>query len=289
MNRWMKNLPDFLKISDINLVGTHDTCARFIKLSRFSRCQNRGIKEQLNSGIRFLDIRLKKEDVGIKCVHDFLSCYINSRKRLPMYFDDVLGACKEFLSQNPSECIIMSVKRDGGSSESELWQELDGGFFQNPAYNRLFYKDNKIPSLGEVRGKIVILSRIKPFDNRDFPEKGCGIDLTPLPHNPKALTPYDSVKICGGRENLFVQDRYMLPAREKWQNGVLPTLSNAPRQGVTLNFLSASSLKRTPKSYGKYIRKKLAGFKFKTGVKYGWIIMDFPRDEDIRRIILTNF
>ena len=59
MNNWMKNIPDEFLISEINLVGTHDSATQFIRFRHLSRCQNKNIFDQLTMGIRFLDIRLK--------------------------------------------------------------------------------------------------------------------------------------------------------------------------------------------------------------------------------------
>ena len=40
-DNWMKNIPDSLLISEVNLPGTHDSTTQFINFKRFSRCQNK--------------------------------------------------------------------------------------------------------------------------------------------------------------------------------------------------------------------------------------------------------
>ena len=56
MNNWLKDLSDDTFISDINLAGTHNSCAYFVNFRYITQCQSKPIKEQLNMGIHFLDI-----------------------------------------------------------------------------------------------------------------------------------------------------------------------------------------------------------------------------------------
>ena len=65
MNDWMKNIPSDYLISNINLPGTHNSCAQFINFRLISKCQNKNIFDQLSMGIRFLDIRLKFDGESI--------------------------------------------------------------------------------------------------------------------------------------------------------------------------------------------------------------------------------
>lgn len=59
----MKNLNDSTDVSTLSIPGTHDSatyatpCYGFVKLSQ---CQVLSIKEQLSSGIRYLDIRIRQ-------------------------------------------------------------------------------------------------------------------------------------------------------------------------------------------------------------------------------------
>ena len=74
MNSWLKSISDDTLISDINLAGTHNSCARFVSFRYITQCQNKSLTEQLNMGIRFLDIRLEKDGDALKLVHAIIDC-----------------------------------------------------------------------------------------------------------------------------------------------------------------------------------------------------------------------
>ena len=61
--RWMTPLPDSLKLSELSLPGTHDTCALWGMA--WGRAQAMTVSSQLHSGIRFMDLR---------CVHSSDRC-----------------------------------------------------------------------------------------------------------------------------------------------------------------------------------------------------------------------
>jgi 1-phosphatidylinositol phosphodiesterase len=93
-------------------------------------------------------------------------------------FEQVLNWCKSHLQNNPSETILMSVKKE---LESEADANIITAFreyvttLNNGAYKDLFSKTEVVPILGEVRGKIVLFKR--------FPFKDFGIDWTYWPDN----------------------------------------------------------------------------------------------------------
>ena len=121
MNNWMKNIPDEFLISEINLVGTHDSATQFISFRHLSRCQNKNIFDQLTMGIRFLDIRLKFDGEKLKLSHSFLTCKKTRNKKEDLLFQDVFNACCLFLKENPTETILMSIKREAGKNEESTF------------------------------------------------------------------------------------------------------------------------------------------------------------------------
>ena len=68
MKTWMTHIPDAYLISEINLPGTHDSCTCRVQFPFFSKCQQTTIAQQLNSGIRFLDIRVEKDGKNLKII-----------------------------------------------------------------------------------------------------------------------------------------------------------------------------------------------------------------------------
>ena len=80
MKNWMKKLSDNINITEINIPGTHDSCTCKVRYAFIAKCQSKTIKEQLNSGIRFLDIRVEKEGSRLKLVHDIADCKLLTGK-----------------------------------------------------------------------------------------------------------------------------------------------------------------------------------------------------------------
>ena len=112
MNSWMSGLQDNISISKISIPGTHDSGARVDApvVSGTAKTQDLSIAEQLNAGVRFLDIRCRHIDNAFTIHHGAIYQNLN--------FDDVLNACYTFLNSHPSETIIMSVKEEYDASNT---------------------------------------------------------------------------------------------------------------------------------------------------------------------------
>lgn len=158
---WMSHLSDDMNLYDISLPGTHDSGTKEADMNSAS-CQNYTIEEQLYDGIRFLDVRI---DEHLNVNHGGISCHLS--------FKTVLQWCDKFLTENPSETIIMRLKEESGTIGGDL-----NVFFKDPANQKLvsrFLRDTRLHKLGECRGKIVLLRDfVEPADNGPW-----GIHITP--------------------------------------------------------------------------------------------------------------
>ena len=173
---WMSCLPDTRRFSDLSLPGTHDTMALYGVSSwdylvdnpgsleeDLGKTQTMSLINQLSAGIRVLDIR---------CALDPLYRYgppVNpDHRRFLIYhgkifqnasFDTVLQTIGQFLRQHPREAVFMRVKdelTDNLPEEQVIFAETFNSYVQR--YGGLFANhtsDN--PTLGDVRGKIVVL------------------------------------------------------------------------------------------------------------------------------------
>lgn len=170
--RWMENLPDRLSLAELSIPGTHESCARYganfdtprptsgINASEFWKCQNADLSEQLKMGIRYLDIRCRRVGSLFKIYHGPIYQRMN--------FQDVIDICETFLRENPSETIILKTQEE---QTDYMIQEGTDTFsnifdFYTKRHNLLFYQmptsgKTIIPTLGDVRGKIVLLNRFK--------------------------------------------------------------------------------------------------------------------------------
>ncbi|MCL2088863.1 MAG: phosphatidylinositol-specific phospholipase C domain-containing protein [Oscillospiraceae bacterium] len=164
---WITNLPDTTRVIDMAIPGTHDT-ATYKDISAAARCQTRSISEQLSDGIRWFDLRLgytEGQDEELSLWHGVVWCRVMLR--------DVMDEFKRFLDANPGEVIFAKIKDEKGTKDFERKFEEQGingklggnlfGSYQGKKANKAdyWYTKNTFPSLGEVRGKIVMAREYK--------------------------------------------------------------------------------------------------------------------------------
>ncbi|MCW7548055.1 phosphatidylinositol-specific phospholipase C [Photorhabdus sp. APURE] len=163
-NAWMGRLHDDNRLlSHITIPGTHESCAHR-NISGMVQCQDLSISDQLQLGIRYLDIRCHAEtnNRGFiidgyegRWIFDIHHGIINEY----IIFDKVINDCENFLKANPLETILMSIKQEQSKEPDELFNAIFKRY--KDKYSPLFHDDCQIPKLGDVRGKIVIISRNK--------------------------------------------------------------------------------------------------------------------------------
>ena len=174
---WMKYVDDNKFLDELSIPGTHDsgTCSVDNDTEPQSsqvKCQQDYIPTQLLEGIRYFDIRLGKGDNPGICHGDF---YLFKKDGDYLHLSDVIGYFKTFLNENPTEALIMLVSRGNDEATDEsvttaFAKVLD----DNP---KLFYTSSRIPTLHEVRGKIVLLRRFRLAGN-SVSGHTWGLDLT---------------------------------------------------------------------------------------------------------------
>ena len=292
MNSWMKSIPDDFVLSEINLPGTHDSATKKVDFSYFSKCQNTTISEQLNMGARFIDIRVKKTGDKLILVHGSAKCRNPASDKELFFLDEVISDCEKFLLENPSEAIIFSIKRDAGATEEETFDV----FFQEYLDSSFWYLENRIPTIGEVRGKIVLFNRMcVDIENEQYNDYNTGLNFSGWPDQSKPTNfPFVTSLIArrDGRspERFFYQDMYRLSRKDKWNLGVFPLLEEPVSDfGIVLNFFSASDIIHSPKCYSKYMAKRFSKVDLMPFTKYGWLIFDFCSEKLCRKVVLTNF
>lgn len=71
----MNNIDDNTSISTLSIPGTHDSATyscTCLAIPKISQCQVMNFYEQLQSGIRYLDIRIKTKNGEILMVHGII-------------------------------------------------------------------------------------------------------------------------------------------------------------------------------------------------------------------------
>ncbi|KAF2639881.1 1-phosphatidylinositol phosphodiesterase precursor [Massarina eburnea CBS 473.64] len=159
-SRWMDSLPSALPVSAISIPGTHNAHTHYRGLPSV-RCQVNTIKTQLENGIRFLDVRVQpasasdtsKKDLYL--VHGAFPISLSGTK----YFAPLLQILYTFLDEHPSETILLSLKREGvGSATDDHLAAILTQHYIAPDAEK-WYTDPRLPYLGAVRGKIVLVRR----------------------------------------------------------------------------------------------------------------------------------
>ncbi|KAJ2977481.1 hypothetical protein NUW58_g7798 [Xylaria curta] len=142
--RWMREIRDEYPLTALSIPGTHNSPTYHLALPSV-RCQAVDIREQLENGVRFLDIRVNvsQEDSDLTLVHSAFPISLTGNK----YFKDLVDTVYSFLDANPSETIIMSVKREGAGrgTDQKLSKILKEKFYDE----KRWYTEPRIPKLGE--------------------------------------------------------------------------------------------------------------------------------------------
>ncbi|MFF3317720.1 phosphatidylinositol-specific phospholipase C domain-containing protein [Streptomyces sp. NPDC003035] len=145
---WMAGHGDLTPLQRLTIPGTHDSGARFGGL--WSECQNTTVAQQLAAGIRFLDIRCRVTG-GSFAIHHGASYQ-------RMMFGDVLIACRDFLAAHPSETVLMRVKQEYSSDSDATFGAIFTDYLDHRGWRSLFRIGDALPTLGEARGKVVLIA-----------------------------------------------------------------------------------------------------------------------------------
>ena len=238
-NNWMSGIAGQRYLNEINIPGTHDSGTRSVEgnvstgnlmdyaffagfvvlgplilpqvvanyCAKFAKCQSRFIDEQLEDGIRSLDIRLdtyycepwyppNKHDNGedLYVLHGKEkmtgSYFAKDHNDDYLTFDTVLTWIKDFLEKHPSETVIMSVQIDsvddvydeGMARIVKHLRKLEGEV--NPATGKsyLYLEDGVFgkrysgyPQLKDCRGQIVLQCGDSDADILGGLVKGAGL------------------------------------------------------------------------------------------------------------------
>lgn len=170
---WMSGIPDGRYIYEINLPGTHDSATAYCKnttdnyvqllgrpvfnAGEYAKTQSLTLSEQLNAGVRYLDLRFAPKEGTLLLCHGNLEkvaavnkviqilgfflpllrllggpdapllsldtefyAYEDEACTVPLTGDSVFGQLKAFLQENPSETLIITAKKENGDTEAFL-------------------------------------------------------------------------------------------------------------------------------------------------------------------------
>ena len=269
-NNWMTPLDGNLPLSQFSIPGTHDSGATVEPISGTAKCQNLSITDQLNAGVRFLDIRCRHINDAFAIHHGQIYQNLN--------FNDVLNSVIGFLNSNPGETVIMSVKEEYNATGNTRSFEatFDSYVAQNPTKWNL---GSAIPTLTQARGKIVLFRR---FGASSTPK---GIDASNWPDNTSFST----------GNTLRVQDRYNVSDNNAKWAAILQTLEEARYSGpntLYVNFASGTTsiigIPNIPTVSNNINPRITTFFNANPSGRFGALLMDFADAAKCTLIYNTN-
>ena len=271
-------------ISSISLPGTHDSAAINPTWITPYSCHDSNLTQQLESGVRLLDIRLQitwvGEDLGSDNEFRLMTCHSDVDpagvgSNVFQTFDSALLECSDFLRAHPSEFIAMFIKVDQWVNVAPQTQI---SAIDEVATHMLWYdniwKGSDYPSLGDVRGHIYVLNRTG-FDHPAF-------STPPLswPNNSQfAYLPATQ----NGQFDIYVQDKWENTSEyEKfglWKNMVEYDLDHD--RAIAMNFASGTRPDPTGSlPLGVYIQEDVISYIGAYSVSsrptnLGWCLFDY--------------
>lgn len=304
-SEWMKYVPDETPLHQINIPGAHDAGTQYVTHTFYeeAQCQDTSIQQQLNMGVRYLDVRLKYENAKnylfrddipahLRFTHGGIDCLVDDSFSSDwLRFDDVLQDwIYPFLRANPSETIVMCIQeQNSNKSETTEFSKLLHKDYIDKA-SSYWYLGDEIPSLNEVRGKIVLMRR---YNNPKNTEEG--LDFTGWPDGEFAEETFSA-----GGSKATVQDQFRkkgMEASDKWTDYVEPLLKKARNGEISdnyyiINYTSANNLGKLPliypDAYASAVNNYLRLSFWRDETRYGWIPMDFVTKDLCKLIYGTN-
>ncbi|XP_076141839.1 1-phosphatidylinositol phosphodiesterase-like [Alosa pseudoharengus] len=251
---WMASIEDRKLLSHITIPGSHDTMARYWGL--LVECQALRLKDQLMAGIRYLDIRM---DGNSKIVHGLF--------KQKATFADVIKITQEFLKEHKKETVLIRVK-----PEKPFKKNVKKGVQKViQSYDNIIIRSS-IPTMGEARGKIVLVQKDK-FD-LGIPIHGTDEEGDYM------VTNIDKKK---GKIQIHLQNA----SEECGKDKVILSYSSGTGVGTIRGFLTPKDVAR---KVNPWLHSYLKGLKniIKAETCYGVIAMDFPGFDLIQTVIKLN-
>ncbi|XP_030352094.1 1-phosphatidylinositol phosphodiesterase-like [Strigops habroptila] len=250
---WMAGLPDALPLSRLSIPGTHDSLSLFG--GRRLRCQSWGLEAQLAAGVRFLDVRCKLAQGELHVYH--LCTFQRASLR------GVLRRTLRFLRAHPSEAVLMRIKeelpifsRPGFAAQLQRCLLEEG---QGCVWCR-----EEVPTLGQVRGKIVVLEALA--------REVLGI-------------PYEQLSISDAWNVLSLERKWAQARRH------LESAASGDPATMHLTFCSGNGLFTCPEEVARFVNPRCyQHLRRRQGQPMCWgvVIMDFPGAGLLRLIVESN-
>ncbi|KAI0875067.1 PLC-like phosphodiesterase [Hypoxylon argillaceum] len=178
---WMAGLPDAMPLAHLTIPGTHDAatwnytqetqdglssatrCDGTTALpARVYRCQRLSIADALEGGIRFFDLRFAADplDASARLAFWHGPALLSATASV----EDVLFGLFAWLDAHPGEAVLASLQYERGTranatSDARVQRLLFDALTSEAAARHVHQGKGVLPTLGEVRGKVVLFRR----------------------------------------------------------------------------------------------------------------------------------
>ncbi len=147
---WMSCLDDDALVTDVVIPGSHNSASH--EMSWLGSCQSLSIKQEMQVGVRYFNIRVTKKSGVLKTFHG----PITGVEVAPI-IDDI----NSFLTANPSEFLILDFQKFDNDVQSELLDLVFGKIASDKiVVNNSGLDDMSFVSTlkyGDVKGKAIIV------------------------------------------------------------------------------------------------------------------------------------
>ena len=284
---WMKDVPDETYLGTMSIPGTHDTMTAsrgsgWNRVTLCGQCHSKTLTQQLEMGIRFLDIRLR-------CYNNEFWLYHGSES-IGITFKETLKRIKTFLSANRDETVIMSYQDE--SSPYNCDDDTNDNWFSDlfkreweTLHSSMRYSDydnNCWPKLKETRGKVVLW--------RQSGKAKIGFNHHASPKSESFANTWTGVATWTGS----ITDKY----KNDLKANIKRSMGKPQSQCPYITYLSANDCKHRIWLHPEHIAKKINPYikNFLSNLntaeintkKFGVVAMDFPSNGLVDEIIKRN-
>ncbi len=221
---WMTYLPDDIKVNELSIPGAHDASTKNVDylMEDFAQTQYGYISDLLEIGVRYFDLRICRDKGTLYMCHGSVDCYDSKDYRLKL--SDVIWDMTIFLYYHPGETILLQVKcdRDKNDAVNETWK-----YFKSLADRNELYCGDHAPTLGEARGKFILLNRLDFGDSTqdklamDSENGNCsywGVDAHDFRDGDTEDMTLKQTSDCKQiHTRVYTEDMYDVPRADKWK------------------------------------------------------------------------
>ena len=231
---WLSMVRDETKVCKLTIPGTHDTMTgmgfyqpvlKYI-FNTTAISQVSTLEEQMNSGLRFFDIRpvVSTDTIAKKKILRLT----HGISELDITFEWTIDQLQSYLKAHPSEFFIVKLQFDNGFEDQKDLYTLLSNVLHMSKYQGLFV-DNWRPDItvSEMRGKILWLSRydLRPFNAAfhypivycDWPDEDPDIEEDINPEAQRSCAMY-SMEVDTLIATLYKQDYYKTTTEKRMRN-----------------------------------------------------------------------